>query len=166
MIPYDKIDFQVDMSYLDQNLPKSNIQDRQSLQIELAIRKPAFCIYENKGADQLRSYLTADQRLCFCYIYSTNPSTSSIGKFKPLAISCCCIAQFVLDLVGNPKDRFSRDAAQLQGSNMKLTKEKNPDHKKSPHTKQTSNSVHKLKIFLAKKSKSLDHCTLNCFVIA
>ena len=32
------------------------------------MRKPAFCICENKGADQLRGNREADQRLCFRYI--------------------------------------------------------------------------------------------------
>ena len=29
------------------------------------MRKPDFCICENKDADQLRGYRDADQRLCF-----------------------------------------------------------------------------------------------------
>ena len=29
------------------------------------MRKPDFCLCENKGADQLSSYCEADQRLCF-----------------------------------------------------------------------------------------------------
>ena len=29
------------------------------------VRKPAFCICENKGADQLHGNRTADQHLCF-----------------------------------------------------------------------------------------------------
>ena len=33
------------------------------------VRKPAFCIRENKDADQLRGNREADQRLCFRYIY-------------------------------------------------------------------------------------------------
>ena len=37
------------------------------------VRKPAFCICENKDADQLRGYREADQRLCFRYIDSTIP---------------------------------------------------------------------------------------------
>ena len=32
------------------------------------MRKPAFCICENKGADQLLGYHIADQGLCFRYI--------------------------------------------------------------------------------------------------
>ena len=35
--------------------------------------KPAFCICENKDADQLRCNQEADQRLCFHYIDSTIP---------------------------------------------------------------------------------------------
>ena len=66
------------------------------------MRKSAFCICENKDADQLRGDREADQRLCFRYIYSTIP------------IFCDCTARFVSDLVGNPKDRFSHDAANLQ----------------------------------------------------
>ena len=31
------------------------------------VRKPAFCICENKDADQLRGNREADQRLCFRY---------------------------------------------------------------------------------------------------
>ena len=37
------------------------------------MRKPAFCICENKDADQLRSHCTADQRLCFRLTDSTIP---------------------------------------------------------------------------------------------
>ena len=39
-------------------------------------RKPAFCICENKDAEQLRSNHEADQRLCFCYIDKTIPLLS------------------------------------------------------------------------------------------
>ena len=37
------------------------------------MRKPAFCICENKDADQLRVNHEADQRLCFRYTDSTIP---------------------------------------------------------------------------------------------
>ena len=37
------------------------------------IRKPNFCICENKGTDQLCGNLTADQHLCFRHIDSTIP---------------------------------------------------------------------------------------------
>ena len=40
------------------------------------MRKLAFCICENKDADQLRSNCAADQRLCFRYRDSTIPLLS------------------------------------------------------------------------------------------
>ena len=44
--------------------------------LSLVMRKPPFCICENKDADQLRGYREADQRLCFRYIDSTIPLLS------------------------------------------------------------------------------------------
>ena len=43
------------------------------LNMSLVVRKPAFCIWENKDADQLRSDREADQRLWFRYTDSTIP---------------------------------------------------------------------------------------------
>ena len=40
------------------------------------IRKPAFCIWEIKGADHLHNNRAADQRLCFHHIDSTIPLLS------------------------------------------------------------------------------------------
>ena len=47
--------------------------------------KPTICICENKGADQLRGYREADQRLCFHYTGSTIPLLlkSEISSFYP-----------------------------------------------------------------------------------
>ena len=45
--------------------------------MSLVMRKPAFCIYENKDADQLRGNRGADQRLCFRYMDSTIPLPKS-----------------------------------------------------------------------------------------
>ena len=42
-----------------------------NLQWSLVVRKPDFCICENKEADQLRGNREADQRLCFRYTDST-----------------------------------------------------------------------------------------------
>ena len=39
--------------------------------LSLVMRKPAFCICENKDADQLHSNCAADNRLCFRYMNST-----------------------------------------------------------------------------------------------
>ena len=41
------------------------------------MRKPTFCICENKDADQFRGNREADQRLCFRYIDSTIPLLSN-----------------------------------------------------------------------------------------
>ena len=77
------------------------------------MRKPAFCICENKDADQLRGNREADQRLCFRYTDSTIHLLPKYEKFKLLAIFCGCTAWFVWDLVGDPEDRFSHNEAHL-----------------------------------------------------
>ena len=52
------------------------------------MRKPAFCICENKDADQLCGNRTADQRLCFPYTDSTIPllPKSGISSLKPSSV--------------------------------------------------------------------------------
>ena len=49
------------------------------------MRKPAFCICENKDADQLRGNCEGDQRLCFRYTDSTIPllPKSEISSLYP-----------------------------------------------------------------------------------
>ena len=47
-----------------------------NMNMSRVVRKPAFCIYENKDADQLRGNHEADQRLCFRYIDRTIPLLS------------------------------------------------------------------------------------------
>ena len=53
------------------------------------MRKPAFCICENKDADQLRGDREADQRLCFRYTDSTIPllPKSEISSFYPSSVT-------------------------------------------------------------------------------
>ena len=53
------------------------------------MRKPTFCICENKDADQLRGNREADQHLCFRYIDSTIPllSTSEISSLHPSSVA-------------------------------------------------------------------------------
>ena len=51
--------------------------------LSLVMRKPAFCICENKDADQLRGKREADQRLCFRYTDSTIPLLAK-SKFSCL----------------------------------------------------------------------------------
>ena len=71
------------------------------------MRKPAFCICENKDADQLRGNSEADQRLCFRYTDSTIPLLPKSGISSLWPFSVAVTARFVSDLVGNPEDRSS-----------------------------------------------------------
>ena len=72
---------------------KSNKQVTESINniyhMSLFIRKPDFCIWENKDADQLRGNREADQRLCFPYTDSTIPllSKSKISSLKPSSVT-------------------------------------------------------------------------------
>ena len=77
------------------------------------MRKPGFCISKNKYADQLCGHCAADQFLCFRYIDRTVPllPKSEISSLLPFFNGCT--VQFVSDLVGNPKDKFSCDAAHI-----------------------------------------------------
>ena len=70
------------------------------------MRKLAFCTCENKGTDQLRGYSAAQHHLSFRRIGITIPLLPKFQVFN-------CAAPFVLDLVGNSKDKFSHDAAQI-----------------------------------------------------
>ena len=53
------------------------------------MRKPDFCICENKDADQLRGKREADQRLCFRYADSTIPllPISEISSLYPSTVA-------------------------------------------------------------------------------
>ena len=52
------------------------------------MRKPTFCICENKDSDQLRGNREADRRLCFRYIDSAIPilSKSEISSIQPSSV--------------------------------------------------------------------------------
>ena len=41
--------------------------------MSLVVRKPVFCMCENKDAEQFRGDREADQRLCFRYVDGTIP---------------------------------------------------------------------------------------------
>ena len=49
----------------------TSVGEERAGYLSLVMRKPAFCICENKDADQLRGNREADQRLCFRYLDST-----------------------------------------------------------------------------------------------
>ena len=75
------------------------------------VRKPDFCLCENKGADQLPSNFEADQRLCVRYTDSAISllPKSEISSFKPASVTVTASeSRFMSDLVRNPEDRFSR----------------------------------------------------------
>ena len=57
--------------------------------MSLVMRKPAFCICENKDAYQLRSNCAADPRLYFRYMDSTIPllSKSEIPMLLPSSVT-------------------------------------------------------------------------------
>ena len=97
-----------DRSANDASFCKEKIRKNMFIVI---MRKPDFCLCENKGADQLRSNCSADP--CFCFLYTDitlSPPHSHTQIFKILAFFCDCTDWFVSDLVGNPK-RLVRIAA-------------------------------------------------------
>ena len=57
--------------------------------MSLVVRKPAFCVCENKGADQLLGDREADQRLCFRYTDCTIPlpPKSEISSLYPSSVA-------------------------------------------------------------------------------
>ena len=81
------------------------------------MRKPDFCICENKDADQLRGNREADQRLCFRYIDSTIPLLSK-SKISSLWPSSVVVQPGLCQTVGNPEDRFSQNEAHLMSYNL------------------------------------------------
>ena len=70
--PLSSMDSNVSFQNTDKfNFKSSEAKDRNDM--SRVVRKPAFCICENKDADQLRGNREADQRLCFRYTDSTIP---------------------------------------------------------------------------------------------
>ena len=68
------------------------------------MRKPAFCICENKGADTLHSNCDADQRLALFSLHGYTISTIHLlsnSKISSLWAFCACTARFVTQLFGN-----------------------------------------------------------------
>ena len=64
-------------------LPVGGLLRNSVLNKSRLVGKPAFCICENKDADQLHGNRAADQRLCFRYIDCTIPllPKSEISSF-------------------------------------------------------------------------------------
>ena len=77
--------------------------------------KTGFFAYA-KAKTQISCAVTA--QLISVFVFATQIVQSLFflnTNFKPLAIFCDCTARFVSDLVGNPEDPFSHDAALVQG---------------------------------------------------
>ena len=76
------------------------------------MRKPDFCICENKDADQLRGDREADQRLCFRFTDSTIPllSKSEISNLQPSSIA---VQPGLCRTRSETITWFSHDAAQI-----------------------------------------------------
>ena len=78
------------------------------------MRIPAFCICENKDADQLRFAVTAKLISAFVFATWIVQSLFYLNPKSQDSILCGCTARFVSDLVGNPEDRFSHNEAHLR----------------------------------------------------
>ena len=72
------------------------------------LRKHAFCILENKGADQLSGYSAADQRLCFLYVDSTSPLKFQASSHLLLLYSQICVGN---QKIGFPKKQLNYEEA-------------------------------------------------------
>ena len=76
------------------------------------MRKPDFCLCENKDADQLCSNGRADQRLYFRYMDSTIPPYL-YPKVQDSSFLLWVYMSFVLDLVEIPEHQFSGAVARI-----------------------------------------------------
>ena len=98
------------------------------IKMSRVIRKPDFCLCENKGADQLR--ITAQisfavtAKLISAFVFAT-PIVQSFFylnlKFQASSrfLRLYRTGRFVPGLVGNPEDRFSHDVAQMKSEQIK-----------------------------------------------
>ena len=77
--------------------------------MSLVMRKPDFCICENKGADQLCGNHKSDQGLCFRQIDSTIPLFSK-SEISSLYLSSVAVQPGLCRTWSEtPKDRFSHN---------------------------------------------------------
>ena len=68
----------------NKNTSKRNSGGVVLYNMSLVMRKPDFCICENKDADQLRGYREADQRLCFHHMDNAIPLLSSKSEISSI----------------------------------------------------------------------------------
>ena len=75
------------------------------------MRKPAFCIFENKDADQLRGNREADQRL---FVFFTTQIVQYLFFLNPKFQASSYLLWLRSPVyVGNPEDRFSHNEAHI-----------------------------------------------------
>ena len=76
------------------------------------MRKQAYCICDNKDADQLRGNREADQRLCFRYTDSTIPllSKSKVSNQYPSSVA---VQTGLCGTWSEAEDQFSHNEAHL-----------------------------------------------------
>ena len=98
------------MDYMEHLLSCSLVSKDGTLDYVCRVMKKRCFVHkcENKGAYQLRRNRAANQCLCFRYIDRTLPL-----HYTPIIASLLLSTPFVSDLVANPKDMFSRDAAHV-----------------------------------------------------
>ena len=85
------------------------------------MRKPAFCICENKDTEQLRSNRGADQGLSFRYKDSTIPLLPE-SKFQASSYLLWLYSAVCVGPSRNPEDRFSHNKAQFRESKLSVTR--------------------------------------------
>ena len=72
------------------------------------MRKPAFCICQNKGTDQLCGNNAADQHICFCY-----KDCKILQKFRDSSYLLWLYSLVRVEPGINTKDSFSRNMAHV-----------------------------------------------------
>ena len=86
-------------------------------QMSLVMRKPAFCICENKEADHS---FAVTAKLISAFLFATRTVQSlylPIPKFQASSYLLWLYSPACVDLVRNPEDRFSHNEAQLSSNN-------------------------------------------------
>ena len=86
------------------------------LYMSLVARKPGFAACKQQRRRPACASAQPDQHLCYLLNVKYDIQICFIEKFHILASLYSWAGWFVNDLVGNPKDRFSRDEAHMQYS--------------------------------------------------
>ena len=119
--------------------------------MSLVLRKPAFCICENKDADQLRGIREADQRLCFRYMESTIPLLPKFEISSLLPSSVTAQPDLCRTWSETPKTGFLRtrliSSRHTEGGNSTDTDTKTNKHRE-PNQKYRLGTVSNIQYYL------------------